>query len=77
VARRVCDLENLVNEEAIARVGLQRHVKEKCVLCSYLAVYSVRGSFLELHYLNPRAVYRICKWLRNAQTGTLLLHKLC
>jgi hypothetical protein len=28
VARRVCDLENLVNEEAIARVGLQRHVKK-------------------------------------------------
>jgi hypothetical protein len=29
VARRVWDLENLVNEEAIARVGLQRHVKKK------------------------------------------------
>jgi hypothetical protein len=29
VTRRVCDLENLVNEEAIARVGLQRHMKEK------------------------------------------------
>jgi uncharacterized membrane protein YjjP (DUF1212 family) len=28
VARRVCDLENLVNEEAISRVGLQRHVKK-------------------------------------------------
>jgi hypothetical protein len=28
VARRVCDLENLVNEEAIARVGLQRHVEK-------------------------------------------------
>jgi hypothetical protein len=28
VARRVCDLENLVSEEAIARVGLQRHVKQ-------------------------------------------------
>jgi hypothetical protein len=28
VARRVCDLENFVNEEAIARVGLQRHVKK-------------------------------------------------
>jgi hypothetical protein len=25
----VCDLENLVNEEAIARVGLQRHVGGK------------------------------------------------
>jgi hypothetical protein len=25
----VCDLENLVNEEAIARVGLQRHMKSK------------------------------------------------
>jgi hypothetical protein len=24
----VCDLENLVNEEAIARVGLQRHIKK-------------------------------------------------
>jgi hypothetical protein len=29
VARRVCDLENLVNEEAIARVGLQRHLGKK------------------------------------------------
>jgi hypothetical protein len=29
VARRVCDLENLVNEEAIAHVGMQRHVKKK------------------------------------------------
>jgi hypothetical protein len=30
VARRVCvcDLENLVNEEAIARVGPQRHIKK-------------------------------------------------
>jgi hypothetical protein len=25
----VCDLENLVSEEAIARVGLQRHAKKK------------------------------------------------
>jgi hypothetical protein len=32
VARRVCDLANLVNEEAIARVGLQRHVKKKILL---------------------------------------------
>jgi hypothetical protein len=24
----MCDLENLVNEEAIARVGLQRHIKK-------------------------------------------------
>jgi hypothetical protein len=24
----MCDLENLVNEEAIARVGLQRHLKQ-------------------------------------------------
>jgi hypothetical protein len=31
VARRVCDLENLVNEEVIARVGLQRHVKNSGV----------------------------------------------
>jgi hypothetical protein len=28
VTRRMCDIENLVNEEAIARVGLQRHVKK-------------------------------------------------
>jgi hypothetical protein len=25
----MCDLENLVNEEVIAHVGLQRHVKKK------------------------------------------------
>jgi hypothetical protein len=29
VARRVCGLENHVNEEAIAGVGLQRHLKKK------------------------------------------------
>jgi hypothetical protein len=28
VVHRVCDLENLVNEEAIARVGLQRQIKK-------------------------------------------------
>jgi hypothetical protein len=28
VARRVCDLENLRDEEAIARVGLQRYIKK-------------------------------------------------
>jgi hypothetical protein len=27
VARRVCDLENLMSKEAIARVVLQRHIK--------------------------------------------------
>jgi hypothetical protein len=34
VARRVCNLENLVNEDAIARVGLQRHVKKKIHVCN-------------------------------------------
>jgi hypothetical protein len=38
VARRVRDLENLVNEEAIARVGLQRHIK-KTLLCKVAMVY--------------------------------------
>jgi hypothetical protein len=28
VKRRVCDLGNFVSEEAIARVGLQRHMKK-------------------------------------------------
>jgi hypothetical protein len=28
VARRECDVENLVNEETIARVGLQSHAKK-------------------------------------------------
>jgi hypothetical protein len=32
VARRVCDLENLVNEEAIAQVELQRHVNKKILI---------------------------------------------
>jgi hypothetical protein len=30
----VCDLENLVNEEAIARDGLQRHIKKKYKMLS-------------------------------------------
>jgi hypothetical protein len=41
----MCDLENLVNEEAIARVGLQRHVKKNyIILYSYgtTVVYAVR-----------------------------------
>jgi hypothetical protein len=29
MVRRVCDIENFVNEEAIARVEPQRHVKKK------------------------------------------------
>jgi hypothetical protein len=29
LARRVCDLENLLNEETVARVGLQRHIKKR------------------------------------------------
>jgi hypothetical protein len=40
----VCDLENLKNEEAMTRVGSQRHTKKKCCIalkdtnnyCSYL-----------------------------------------
>jgi hypothetical protein len=48
VARRVCDLENLVNEETIARVGLQRHMKKK----SYNS-----GSTLLLLLLNLRFPY--------------------
>jgi hypothetical protein len=28
-----------------------------CVLCPNLAIYSVRGSFLELHYFNPRQYF--------------------
>jgi hypothetical protein len=31
VVRRVCDLGNLVHEEAIGRVGLQRHIKKVTV----------------------------------------------
>jgi hypothetical protein len=37
VARRVFDLENVVKEEAKARVGLQRHVKKKKLLVDYAA----------------------------------------
>jgi hypothetical protein len=33
----VCDLENLLNEEAIVRVGLQRHVKKQKK--NYMAVF--------------------------------------
>jgi hypothetical protein len=39
VARRVRDLENLVNEEAVARVGLQHHVKNAFVI-TYTTFYS-------------------------------------
>jgi hypothetical protein len=33
----VCDLENLKNEEAVTRVGSQRHCKEK-VKCAHIDV---------------------------------------
>jgi hypothetical protein len=29
VARRMCDLENIVNKEAMTRVKLQHHIKKK------------------------------------------------
>jgi hypothetical protein len=47
VARRVCDLENLVNHEAIARVGLQRHIKKVALdtllagVNNFLGVFSI------------------------------------
>jgi hypothetical protein len=44
VARRVCDLENLVNEEAIARVGLQRHMKKNYYKCTQVIIQSTRCS---------------------------------
>jgi len=31
----VCDLENLVNEEAMGCVGSQRHKKKLCFICPY------------------------------------------
>jgi hypothetical protein len=45
----VCDLENLVNEEAIARVGLQRQVKKKAY---YGIQYCYSTRFLEVRCLN-------------------------
>jgi hypothetical protein len=40
VARRVCDLENLVSEKAIAHVELQRHVKKNCDIQGFTTVQS-------------------------------------
>jgi hypothetical protein len=48
MVRRVCDLENLVNEEAIGRVGLQRHVKKKIQLAPFLPSQLYK---LYLHYI--------------------------
>jgi hypothetical protein len=33
----VCGLENLVNEEAIARIGLQRHIKKLKIIENLIA----------------------------------------
>jgi hypothetical protein len=49
VARRVRDLENLVNGEAIARVGLQRHMK-KCLL-----VHKVTTGYLRSNHCRQLA----------------------
>jgi hypothetical protein len=38
VARRVCDLENPVNEEAKARVGPQRHVKKIIIIITIVII---------------------------------------
>jgi hypothetical protein len=43
VARRVCDLENLVNEEAIARVWLQRHMEKELFPFQCFNVMGIRG----------------------------------
>ena len=34
-----CDLENLENEEAVTRVGSQRHLKEKSSVCFSMFLY--------------------------------------
>jgi len=43
VVRRLCDLENLKNEEAMARVGPQRHRKKKInsLLVQLMALFQV------------------------------------
>jgi hypothetical protein len=66
VARRVCDLENLVNEEAIAPVGLQRHVKKRRKILEYELLYYV---FLYVWYFSSKltkaAQTKICCVLFN------------
>jgi hypothetical protein len=44
VARPVCGLENLMNEEAIARIGLQRHVKKSNTF-THLITHNYQQSF--------------------------------
>ena len=53
----VCDLENRVNEEAMIRVGSQRHRKKilsySCVLiCVLYRVNSLRKPYVQLYYVN-------------------------
>jgi hypothetical protein len=64
----VCDLENLVNEEAIARVGLQRHVKKKYIYYngSVFLTHYCGGDKIEMRWAEHvarmregRAVYRV------------------
>ena len=38
----VCDLENLVNEETMARVGPQRHKKIKKCFCLFTFIFMSR-----------------------------------
>jgi len=36
----VCDLENLKNEEAMTRVGSQRHKKKSMNVCAHVSVHA-------------------------------------
>jgi len=45
----VCDLENLVNEEAMTRVGSQSHRKKKYI---YIYFFSDTGNAKKCNFLN-------------------------
>jgi hypothetical protein len=65
MARRVCDLENLVNEEAIARVGLQRQVKKNIYIYTYVCVcVCVQTTDLIFHCTENTKICRHCMLLK-------------
>ena len=47
----VCDLENLKNEEAMTRVGSQRHSKKRNIILYYIILYYIILYYIILYYI--------------------------
>ena len=59
----VCDLENLKNEEAMTRVGSQRHSKKKKIFVHWL----VRMLIMPVVKIHVFLLLTLCRWAKRRQ----------